>query len=129
MCSYKGESDDYMEFMHALYSCIYIINAGYLYHHHKKPKRHAVKLPSVCCNNNQHCRPPCASKLFEGAKQIYRARCLSPHAWAHHLPERDQSVGPHVPPLPTKLNLTFNRCLSLSLSPGGRKCLFNLTAS
>jgi len=34
----------------------------------KKPRRRAVKLPSVCCNNNQHCRPPCASKLFEGAK-------------------------------------------------------------
>lgn len=36
MCCYDGESD-YL--MHALYSCIYNIIAGYLYDHTKKPRR------------------------------------------------------------------------------------------
>jgi hypothetical protein len=39
MCSYDGEFDK--EFMHALYSCIYI-NTGYLYHHHTKSRNAAL---------------------------------------------------------------------------------------
>jgi hypothetical protein len=86
-----------------------------------------VKLPSVCCNN-QYAADRLRKQNFskEQNNQIYRARCLSPHAWAHHLPEWEQSVGPsrastpnQVRPhsgalkskMPLELDLTFNRCL------------------
>lgn len=53
MCYSEGDMSMTTLCMHCIHVYHYINIEGYSYHLHKKPKRRAVKLPSVCCKK-QH---------------------------------------------------------------------------